>query len=260
MLALNLGYAHSARGRPHEARPWFERSLALAQRVGYRGGIAKSLGNLGIVHIGLSHYRMAIETLEADLTMEHELGNPVGEALALAALAHVEVGLGRMDPAREHGLPESVVHDEALLAALGGANTQEAQALFERHAKRLTLTARMGSEFQLWKATRDPAYLQRAHDALALLVENAPDDAREPMLRKEHLLVEARIEGPNGGNLAISYPIPDPEAMETVGVWVGITTHLEQPEAWTLFGNMVRQDANGQRFLDVIPPEHFFRN
>jgi len=80
-----------------------------------------------------------------------------------------------------------------------------------------------------------------------------------PASHYEHLFVKATVTGEAGGDIVIDYTIQDPRALLTVGLWVGITVRHEWWDAWNMFGFVIREDQKGNRYLEVIPPEHFLR-
>ena len=76
------------------------RSLAIEERRGRPTGVARALGNLGVVHDALGEYAKAVEYYERALPMFAAAGDHAGEASTLGNLGVVQYALGRHFRAR----------------------------------------------------------------------------------------------------------------------------------------------------------------
>ena len=101
------GQAHLSQGNTAEAVKKFEYSLQLAEKAGFRAGVAHNLNELAIIYTTRGEYKKARDALTATVPIYKELGmNPeVSKALNNIALTYL----------REHRFREAVSHYENLL-------------------------------------------------------------------------------------------------------------------------------------------------
>jgi tetratricopeptide (TPR) repeat protein len=78
-----LGNLHYLRGEYGEARQHYELSLRIAEGLGNRAGVASSLHQLGMLHETRGEYGEALQRYEQSLRIAEELGNRAGVASSL---------------------------------------------------------------------------------------------------------------------------------------------------------------------------------
>ncbi len=99
-LALHqLGMIALARGQLAAAEGWYLRSLAIAERVGNRPGMASAYHELGIVAHDRGRLAEAEDWHRRSLALHEELGYKPGAAKACYELGNVAEKLGRLDEA-----------------------------------------------------------------------------------------------------------------------------------------------------------------
>jgi hypothetical protein len=82
------------------ALPFFERSYALAQRIGDKLTMSYAVRHLGFVAMNADRLDDARVKLEESVSLRHEIGFAAGEAAGLLALSQLERSAGRDDEAR----------------------------------------------------------------------------------------------------------------------------------------------------------------
>jgi len=109
------GYIAMQIANSGKALPWFEESLALAQRSGDRAGVSRALKGLGIVAVDRRDYAGARRPFEDSLAIDRELGNARELASSLNNVGAVAWRQGDYETAR-------MMHEEgAVLARACGA-------------------------------------------------------------------------------------------------------------------------------------------
>ncbi|HMQ30497.1 MAG TPA: adenylate/guanylate cyclase domain-containing protein [Chloroflexaceae bacterium] len=120
-----------------DAVTYVERSLAIYERLGYAPGTAAAYDNLGSLHYARGRWPAALESLEQALRLRRAIGYMPDQALTLANLGLVHMATG------DH------------------ARATEALALSR------AISARLGEEFGLVRATIGLAHLALIHGVLA---------------------------------------------------------------------------------------------
>jgi predicted ATPase len=82
----SIGLVLTYQGKYHEAREYYERTRAIAEKLGDAGDIAAVIGNIGIVSMKLGDYQEAIPILEKSLKIFEDIGDPRGRAISLSTL------------------------------------------------------------------------------------------------------------------------------------------------------------------------------
>jgi tetratricopeptide (TPR) repeat protein len=95
----DLGYAHAILGHHTDARHYFERALTLCRDLGDPVGEAMALNNIGATYERESNYERAIEYYETSLMIRSELGVQDEIADSLNNVAGVLFWQGRLDDA-----------------------------------------------------------------------------------------------------------------------------------------------------------------
>jgi tetratricopeptide (TPR) repeat protein len=177
-------------GRRAEARDHLDRALELSRETGDRreeGIVLQSLADLAAVEGDLDR---AEQLYREVLAHRHSIGHLDGKAETLHRLGELLAASDRSDQARV-ALDEAVnlakrvddprtrVLTACQLALLPDGDAQEAVTAFELDEKRLAHQAKLQACYLLWKATKDPAHLQKAHDLLVYLLDHGPPDLCE---------------------------------------------------------------------------------
>ncbi len=104
----NLGYNLLNGSRFDEAAPYFERSLAISDRIGARALSTTSLGNLGRCYYGLGDFDRAIQLQQKAAALATELGDDQGRQLWLGDLGDAYSSQGQF--------PKAIAHFQQALA------------------------------------------------------------------------------------------------------------------------------------------------
>ncbi|WP_413168110.1 tetratricopeptide repeat protein [Capilliphycus salinus ALCB114379] len=99
-------------GQDQKAIEFHQQSLAIAQELGFRPGIATSLNNLGIAYEGLGQYQKAIEFHRQSLMVKQELGDRAEIAASLNNLGSAYYNLGQYQQALEFHEKSLVINRE----------------------------------------------------------------------------------------------------------------------------------------------------
>ncbi|MCU0727062.1 MAG: tetratricopeptide repeat protein [Planctomycetes bacterium] len=194
----NLGNLSLAFGRRAEARAHFEQQLAISREIGDRSAEACALSNLGSLAEAEGDEVEARRRYGEALAIHRALGEPGGAVEALVALAELDRERGDAEGAvaraeealalaRESQVADAVLPAAVCRARLPGGDPAAALAEFFGIGERLPHRARMEAGFALFGITGDRAHLVEAKRLLDLLVEHAPEDCRESMLRNVRL-------------------------------------------------------------------------
>src|SRR5206468_1465159 len=105
-----MGEMHREGGRPDQAIPFYEESIALFERLGRKWGVQMVMVNLAFACTASGDLERAAALIRQTLQMNRELGNRAGLGLSLLAAAGLVVKLGRAEVgSRILGAAESVV-------------------------------------------------------------------------------------------------------------------------------------------------------
>jgi len=89
-----------------------EQSLALAQKLGYKKGIANAFNNIGYVYDNLGQIQKALEYYSGSLKLQEELNNKDGIAAALTNVASIYNSQLQREKALEYNLRALKIHKE----------------------------------------------------------------------------------------------------------------------------------------------------
>jgi tetratricopeptide (TPR) repeat protein len=188
-----LGYVSHSLGCFKEAREHYNRWLAIAREIGDRLGEAYATLHLGFAaEEGDSD--SALTLYEDALAVFRGIDFPRGIAETLVALGRLHKASGRVGASTECltearslgvqlGVPGTIVLAQCHLALLPDSDPTEALSTFEELEDRLDCDTKVRSRILLWKATHKPSHVQEAKRLLDHLVEHAPEEYRESMLR-----------------------------------------------------------------------------
>jgi len=90
----NIGLIHRNLGAYPKALSYQERSLKLMEQLGDRAGIARALSRIGVIHENLDAYPKALSYQERALKLMEELGDRLGVAVALGTIGNIHRRLG----------------------------------------------------------------------------------------------------------------------------------------------------------------------
>jgi diguanylate cyclase (GGDEF)-like protein len=96
-----LGWTHYHMGDYVRALEYLMRALDIAERLDERGLQAFALDRIAAVHASAGHPEIGRTTHERSLAMHRELGDELGEALALNNIAYSYMDLDELEQARE---------------------------------------------------------------------------------------------------------------------------------------------------------------
>lgn len=85
----NLGILQSIQGNNAQAAEYFQKSLAISEELGDQVGVDRALSNLGIFHGTQGDYARAMEYFQRSLKMNTDGGNKSGMALAIGNIGSV---------------------------------------------------------------------------------------------------------------------------------------------------------------------------
>jgi tetratricopeptide (TPR) repeat protein len=116
---------HQDQAEYPQACQCYEQSLEMAQELGDRAGVARSLLQLGILHQAQREYPQARQHYEQSLEIERELGDRVGVARCLGQMGLQEEQEGHLERAvaalvaafvcfQQLGMPEQNLAGRAL--------------------------------------------------------------------------------------------------------------------------------------------------
>ncbi len=97
---FNLGIIHQQLGEYDKARGLYEQSLKIAEELGDKSGIAKTLHNLGAIYSNRGEYDKAREQYQQALGAFEELGVREGQAVVLYQLGNIHYQQGEYGKAR----------------------------------------------------------------------------------------------------------------------------------------------------------------
>jgi tetratricopeptide (TPR) repeat protein len=98
----NIGLVHVSLGEWQKALDFYDRALPLMRAVGDRDGEATMLNNIGSVCESLGEKQKAIVFYTNALSLMHAVGARSGEAITLGNLAYVKRPLGHFDESRTY--------------------------------------------------------------------------------------------------------------------------------------------------------------
>ena len=98
----NLGEVYRVKGEWDKAIEYFERDLAICEKVGDEHGMASTFNNLGLVYQDKGEWDKAIEYFERDLAICEKVGDEHGMAPAFNNLGLVYDAKGEWDKAIEY--------------------------------------------------------------------------------------------------------------------------------------------------------------
>ncbi|MHC4222400.1 MAG: protein kinase domain-containing protein [Planctomycetota bacterium] len=193
-LALDsLGRLWLTLGDLNASRRHLEKSLKVLRRIGARRSEGSVLHSLGALAEQEGDEGEAARLLGEALDLYRETEYRVGESGIRIALGRLAANRGQEEAAAAHldqahrlsielDSPGMQLLAAARLALLPSGNAAAALDQLQETEARVGLAERMEASFLLWKATNETVHLERAHDLLVGLVENAPERCREAML------------------------------------------------------------------------------
>jgi tetratricopeptide (TPR) repeat protein len=193
-LALeSLGRLWLRLGDLDASREHLEKSLEVLRRIGARRSEGSVLQGLGALAEQEGDEGEAARLLGRALDLYRETEYRVGEAGIRIALGRLEASRGQEEAAAGHldaahrlsielDAPGMQLLAAARLALLPSGDAANALDQLRETEARAGLAEQMEACFLLWKATNDFVHLERAHNLLGGLVENAPERCREAMV------------------------------------------------------------------------------
>ena len=94
-LFNDLGSVYKAKGEWDRAIDFYERSLAIKEKVGDEHGMAPTLNNLGSVYKAKGEWDRAIDFYQRSLDIKEKVGDVVGLSITLFNLASIYEGQER---------------------------------------------------------------------------------------------------------------------------------------------------------------------
>ncbi|MCM3900095.1 MAG: CHAT domain-containing protein, partial [Pyrinomonadaceae bacterium] len=91
----NIGFVYDRQGKYEQALDYLQKSLALREAMGGKGGIARTLKNIGNIHYHQNSYSQALEYFQKSLAIREALGDKNGIAVSLGNLVKVYEKQGR---------------------------------------------------------------------------------------------------------------------------------------------------------------------
>ena len=95
----NLGTVYQAKGEWERAIEYFEKDLAICEKVGDEHGMAPTFNNLGLVYKAKGEWERAIEYYERSLTIREKVGDEVGAATTMYNIALLYEDMEKYDEA-----------------------------------------------------------------------------------------------------------------------------------------------------------------
>ena len=190
----NLGGLLLSLGLTKESLAHQKRALALAREIGDLRVQGYWLHELGAVSKQAGDFVRAHSFFKEALSLRREIGYPSGVAATLSSLGDLLLDQGRGEQAvpfleealslvKEKGMPRTEVVVLCRLALLPDGDTQTALETLTAKQDQLGPPEQRSARFLLFRATKDEAHLVEAKHLLDYLVEHAPEDCRESMLK-----------------------------------------------------------------------------
>jgi len=177
---VNLGRLQGAMGDLDRARTTLEQARAILRATGERRAEGYALHRLGVVAEHAGKPDEARHHYEDALALRREIQYAGGIAETLVALGR----LGRSRPELEeaHRFASEISRpDEIVLAAIYlGDGGEEALA---GYGNRMRVLEKTQAYFALFRATGKPEHLEEAHRLHTHLIEHAPEECREAMVK-----------------------------------------------------------------------------
>jgi tetratricopeptide (TPR) repeat protein len=101
-LANELGLLYKAMGKWDKAIEYYQRSLALCEKVGNERGMATTFNNLGTAYRDRRKWDQAVEYYQRSLTIYRKVGDEHGTAITLSSLGMMYQHKGEWDKAIEY--------------------------------------------------------------------------------------------------------------------------------------------------------------
>ena len=185
MLSIRLG-------RPAEAEPHLRRIDEIARAMGRPANRVQALSGLADCAEARGDHERSEELWLETAATHASLGNMRSHAFAIANLGRLRLRRGDEDGARplfqqalEEARPfeqsDTLVYATSFLARIGDLAVPEAVKHLDRHVHRMDASIAMEAGLNLWHASGDASFVERAKRLLDSLIEEAPDEFRESM-------------------------------------------------------------------------------
>jgi tetratricopeptide (TPR) repeat protein len=123
--SLNLvALSYRNLGQYEKAIAFYQQSHDISEEIGFRQGVAMSLGNLGVCYNSLGQYEKAIGYHQQSLEIEEKIGNRQGVAMSLGNLGNCYYSLGQYEKAiahhqQHHDISEEMGYRQGVAMSLG---------------------------------------------------------------------------------------------------------------------------------------------
>ena len=218
---INRGNAFARLGRPEKAREEFLRSLKLSRGAQSRHTEGGALLELGVLEHEAGRFQEARALAERAHPVALDLGDPDRLYRVHLLLGEGAREQNRVREARQHfeealvllqGVPDPGALLQVAIAQmrLPGGAAEEVRTAFLESGSRLEPDHRMEIRFRLFQVQGDAEDLAGAKRDLDHLIEHAPEEYRESMLKNDRLhreIMEAWAE--HGGGEPVE-EAPDP--------------------------------------------------
>jgi tetratricopeptide (TPR) repeat protein len=119
-----LGNCYISLGQYEKAIAFYQQSHDISEEIGFRQGVAMSLGNLGVCYNSLGQYEKAIGYHQQSLEIEEKIGNRQGVAMSLGNLGNCYYSLGQYEKAiahhqQHHDISEEMGYRQGVAMSLG---------------------------------------------------------------------------------------------------------------------------------------------
>jgi len=198
LFSTSLAAVDVVLGRFGRARETLEGSLALAREIGLVREETYALMGLAEIDDQEGAFGRSRELLKRARRLSYDLGEGEGVVHTSITLGRRALAEGReeeaareldaaLSAAREAGMADAEVRALCLQALLPGGDASAALEALTAKQDALGVSDRMDVHFLLYRVTGRKPQIQAAHDLLTFLVEHAPEDCRESMLRNVRL-------------------------------------------------------------------------
>ncbi len=119
-----LGNCYWSLGQYEKAIALYQQSIEISEEIGYRQGVAISLGNLGCCYVSLGQYEKAIALYQQSIEISEEIDYRQGVAMSLGNLGNCYYSLGQYQKAialyqQDHDISEEIGGRQGMAMSLG---------------------------------------------------------------------------------------------------------------------------------------------
>ena len=132
----NKGIIYNNQGDFTRAFEAYERSLVIREEIGDKKGISGSLGNIGIIYNRQGNYPRALEYYEKSLAIKEEIGDKNGVATTMHNIGGIYLSQGNLPRALEYFTKSLVLMESIGYSAGIGSNLNNIASIYRKQGER----------------------------------------------------------------------------------------------------------------------------